>query len=397
MQYNKTTLLVFLASISGFMTEICWSTTALAQAHPAEPAPFHTTTQEQVAAFLRNKVPVLIEEVLSDFPEDAYLILVEIKFYQQCKNPLKVMALLEEGLKYHPENFNLNNMAAKVAFTNGDYEKAILFGQKALAVNAKNPILHEDLADAMLFSGQYQQAVDVLDKKIAVFGGSERSYRLLGKGHSFLKDYEKARDYYEKADQINPGSTIADYSILSKIYMRLKQPEKAKEYMKLHSELTAHKKMQDLEDAKNKKDRVVLDSSDSEVLVFSKALARLCIRGRMLYLDKQKPEEAEKLFSNSEDIFNQSIGIAADTADLYREFANLYLSTGKNLPQALTLAQKGVTLEGSAENYYALGQAYSKNSDPQKAMSAFQRALEQEPRNMAIRRAYNSLKEKRPQ
>ncbi|MHC5182699.1 MAG: tetratricopeptide repeat protein [Planctomycetota bacterium] len=395
MQCGKTTLLILVASLPGLMPVLYSAATAFAEVRPSEPPAFPATPQQQAAAFLRKELPGLIESVLRDFPEDAYLTLVAFKFYQQCKNPRKAMAFLEEGLKHHPKHFDLNKMAAKAAFNNGDYEKAIRFGRQALTINVKNPTVHEDLAEAMLFSGQYPQAVEVLDSKVALLGDSERSCRLLGKGYSFLKNYQKAIDYYEKADQMGSGLTIADYSNMSKLYMRLKQPEKAKAYMKRHSEMTAVKKTRELKDATKKKDRVILDSSDSEVYVFSRVLARLCTRGRTLYLNQQKPEEAETIFSNAEDIFNQSVSIAPDTADIYREFANMYVTTGKNLNKALPLAQKSVALEGSVENFSTLGRAYYKNSDLEKALWAFEQALKQEPQNKAIRQAYNSIMEMR--
>jgi tetratricopeptide (TPR) repeat protein len=340
---------------------------------------------------LRKEVSDLIESVLRDFPEDVYLTRVAVRFYQQCGSPLKVMALLEAGLKCHPDNFDLNNTAAKIEFKNGHYEKAILFGQKALAINAKKPDVHEDLAEAMLFSGQYQQAVQCLDNKVALLGGSERSYWLLGRGHLFLENYEKAKDFFEMAYQKNPHSAIDYYSNMAKLYMRLKQPEKAKEYRKLHSEMTTQQKGQELEDAKNIKERVVYDSSDSDVVLFSKALIRLCVQAGVLYLNKQEPEEAKTLFNNSQDIFRKSITIAPENADLYREFADLYLTTGKNLSAALPLAQKGAALEGSAANFFVLGQAYYKNSNLEKALWAYEQALKLEPKNMAILKAYNSI------
>ena len=190
---------------------LCWATTIFAADPSTESSPLPATPRRQAVTFLRKEVSDLIEPVLRDFPEDVYMTLVAVKFYDMSY-PRKVMAILEEGLKYHPENVDLNNMAAKIALKDGDYEKAILFGQKALAINAKNPALHEDLAEAMLFSGHYQQAVTTLDNKVALLGGSERSYWLLGKGHMFLKNYEKAKDYYEKAYQKNPGSAIIYYS-----------------------------------------------------------------------------------------------------------------------------------------------------------------------------------------
>jgi tetratricopeptide (TPR) repeat protein len=129
-------------------------------------------------------------------------------------------------------------------------------------------------------------------------------------------------------------------------------------------------------------------------LVFSKALVRLCYRGSTLYLDNQQPERGETLFKNSEDIFNESTTIAPNTADIYREFAYLYLTTGKNLDKALPLAQECVVLEPSAENFSVLGRAYYKNTQPEKALWALEQALKLEPQNKAIRQVYGSIKEK---
>ena len=191
---------------------------------------------------------------------------------------------------------------------------------------------------------------------------------------------------------MNQKSTQDQLEALQKL-IALGNPEKAKEYMKLHDEMTAIKKTRGLEDAEKQKDRVIFDTSDSDVLVFSKILVRLCVRGRALYLDNQQLDKAETLFKNSEDIFHESITIAPETADMYRECAEMYVTTGKNLSEALSLAQKALELEASAENYFVLGQAYYKNSDLQSALWALEQALKREPQNRAIRKTYNAIME----
>ncbi|MHC4257433.1 MAG: tetratricopeptide repeat protein [Planctomycetota bacterium] len=365
---DKNTLIVLPALTAAPFLALFGALPCFAASEPAEPSRFDATAQEQVSAFLQKQVSDLIEPVLTDFPEDLFLTRVAVKFYQQSKNPRTVMATLQKGLEG--------------------------FGQKALAINPQNPAVHEDLAEAMLFSGHYQQAVACLDTKIALLGGSERSDWLLGKGHMFLKNYDTAKDCYERAYQNNPGSAIIYYSNMAKLYMRLKQPDKAKEYMKRHREITAQIKSRDLEEAKNKADRVILDSTDSEVLVFSRALARLCIRGRTLYRDTQQPDKAQTLFSRSEDIFTEAITIAPEAGALYREYADMYLTTGKKLSEALPLAQQAVGLEASAENYFVLGRAYYRNLDTEKALRALEQGLKLEPTNRAMRQAYGAIMEK---
>ena len=146
--------------------------------------------------------------------------------------------------------------------------------------------------------------------------------------------------------------------------------------------------------AKSQVDRLILDFTDSEVLVFSRALARLCIRGGTLYRENQQPEKTEELFNKAQDVFNESITIAPGAPDIYREFADMYLTTGNDLSGALPLAQKAVDLEASAENYLVLGRVYYRNLETEKALGALEQGLKLEPNNRAIRQAYGSIIEK---
>ena len=103
---------------------------------------------------------------------------------------------------------------------------------------------------------------------------------------------------------------------------------------------------------------------------------------------------AQQLLEDACSIFEKTTAMAPDSVDLYREFAMLHIKTKTEPAKAQKLAQKAVALEESAMSYYVLGLAYAGNSKPKKAVTAYQRALERDPDNMAVKRAYDSLKKR---
>ena len=396
MQKNNTAIVVFLISILVLvlvLISILYSRiTHTTDERPAGAWPVDNVAQQEAVGYMKTEIQELTAQLLREFPEDSYLMIIAAKFYKQCDDPHKVMAIMENGLKYNPENIELNKIASQVAFGTGQYEKAVFFGKKILAIDSKYPEIYENLADALIFSGEYLEAVEMIEKRIETFGDSARSYWLLGKGHLLLMNYEKAKECYEKAFKKDPYLKRTHATNMAKIHMKLKQPEEAKKYMKIHREIIAERKIKDVEDAKSKKYRIVMQSSGSELLAFSENLAELCVTGRKLYNDQKKLKEAQQVFDGSCSIFKKAIAIDPDNADMHREFATIYIATGIKLSKAERLAKKAVALEGSALNYYVLGHAYYKNSDKDKALLAFKKAFELDPDNMRYKQAYDSMK-----
>jgi len=98
-----------------------------------------------------------------------------------------------------------------------------------------------------------------------------------------------------------------------------------------------------------------------------------------------------KQFEDAETAFKTLIRLTPNASDGYRELAGLYLKTGKKLPQARQLAQKALSLQPSAINYYILGWACSLDGDKAAALTATQRALTMEPGNRNFQRLYESI------
>jgi tetratricopeptide (TPR) repeat protein len=372
---------------------IGWATiTVFAQTGSSAPPPFDVTKQQQAAKYMRTEIQTVADRLLKDFPEDVSLTNPITQFYQESKSPRRVMDILRQALKYNPENYNLVTKAARVASKNGMYDESFMYWKKAIQIQPSKVQIQINLADVLMSLGRYQEAVGEIESKIVAAGASARDYWLLGQCYMQLRDYEKAKDYYQRAHQNGPEQYENYHYDMSKVYMRLKQPEKAKKHMEIARKKKIEIRRDAHDKAKNAEDAVVDDSAGSELFVFSKSLANLCVRGVKLYNDETKIQNARQLFDNAHRIFEKAITITQDNADIYREFAYMYLMTGTYLDKALPLAEKAVELKQQAQNYYVLSHLYYQNSQPDNALAAIKKAMELEPRNIRYKQFYNNIK-----
>jgi len=98
-----------------------------------------------------------------------------------------------------------------------------------------------------------------------------------------------------------------------------------------------------------------------------------------------------KRFDDAEEAFRTMITLAPQKPDGYRELARLYLKTGQKLPQARQLAEKALTLEATAANYFVLSWACYANGDIANALPAIKRAIKLDPGNQQYPRLYKQI------
>ena len=349
--------------------------------------------QLQVSVFLENQLSEVAEQLLKDFPNNAYLIKLTVIFHRQCNRPGEAMMLLEQGLKHNPGDYNLNNLMALIAFNNGYYEKSIGYWEQALEISPKKFELHNNIADALISLGEYSKAIERLKKRIGISASSARSYHLLGQGYMQLKEYAKAKECYEKALSINPDYPQGNYW-LGKAYIRLKQPDKAKQHMDKYRKQKDAKLSQLHDSTERRVGNTVHETLEAELDVFPGVLSQLCVRGSVLYQSKGDAEKAYALFSKGEQVFQEALSVDSNQPDIYREFASLYIETNHKPDEAIKLAEKAVALKESAKNYFILGHAYHVNSDLTKTLSAMKKAVKLDPKNVRYRQIYNKIKRK---
>jgi tetratricopeptide (TPR) repeat protein len=96
--------------------------------------------------------------------------------------------------------------------------------------------------------------------------------------------------------------------------------------------------------------------------------------------------------AKAEESFRKVIKLAPELSAGYRELAQLYLQTARALLEARELAEKAVTLEAVAINYFVLSWACDKNGDSANALKAIQRAVQLEPGNPRYKTIYDHIK-----
>jgi tetratricopeptide (TPR) repeat protein len=100
-----------------------------------------------------------------------------------------------------------------------------------------------------------------------------------------------------------------------------------------------------------------------------------------------------KRYEAAEQAFSKVCELAPDQSIGYRSLAELYLDTNRNLPEALSLAEKAVRIDPTAVSYYVLSEAYDKNGDRPGAIAAMERAVQLDPDNTRYRRIYGILQQ----
>jgi superkiller protein 3 len=401
-------------------------------------------TPEQKIAALKMEELELAQTLMKDFPNNINPIMLMGNLWERHGDATKALEYFNKVLQQDPERPDVYKSIGWFHMNKEQYEQAIEYWQKALQIDPNTPGIHYNIALALMGQNKQNRAIEELEKDIRISPGSASSHFLLGQLYLRQKEYEKAGNSYEKAIEIEPNFTNAYYGLFT-LSTRLKQQEKAKTYMAIFKKLKA-------EDMKVLKDRnkSVVDLIDMQkgaaetYLIagqtyqaggnFQKAeelLKRatildpnntLCL-GKLasLYITIDRITDAIPLYSkiseidpndpichlnigmlsirlkqlgNAEKAFQKAIEVAPKSSGGYRELAQLYLRAGTGYSQARALAEKAVTVEPTALNYFVLSWALDMNGETENALEAIEKAIQLEPTNTKYRNVYEHIKSK---
>jgi len=399
-------------------------------------------TPEQEVAVLKREELELVQRLMNDFPNKLNPIMLMGNVWERHGDATKAMEFFNKVLEKDPKRADVYKGIGWFYMNKEEYEQAISYWQTALEIDPNIPGVHNSIALALMGQNKQAEAIRELGEDIRISPRSSFSYFLLGQLYLRRKDYEKSRSNYEKAIEIDPDYTNAYYGLFT-LFTRLKQRDKAKEYMAAFKKLKA-------EDMKILKDRnkavddlIAMQKGAAETYMlagqmyqagknFQKAeelLKRatafdpnniLCLeRLASLYLTTNRITGAISLYGKISEInpkdplchlnigilsvrlkqmdkaekaFRKVIEISPGLSGGYRELAQLYLKTGKGLPEARELAEKAVALEPMALNYFVLCWACDINGDSENAIKAILRAIQLEPANLKYRNVYEHIK-----
>ena len=397
---------------------------------------------EQEVAVLKKEELALAEQLIRDFPNKVDPMVLMGIVQDRHGNGTEALKFWKKGLELNPKRADVYKSMGWLAMGKGEYEEAIARWRKALEIDPQLPGVHNSIARALMGLGKQKEAIEELEKDIKISPNSGFSYFLLGQGYLQEKEYEKAKKNFEMSVALQPSYTNAYYGLFT-VCGRLKERAKAQKYMAIFKKLKA-------EDMKILKDR---NSAFDDLVVMRKGVAETYIDAERIYRAHGMVEKAEELlemaatldpkntvcfmklaslyqmtnrisdalemhkkisqiepenptcylnigifstqlnrFADAEEAFRKAIALAPNSSSGYRELAQLYLKTGRKLPEARELAKRAVALEMTAVNYFVLCWSYDKNDDPANALKAIERAIQLEPDNLKYKQIYEHIK-----
>ncbi len=379
--------------------------------------------------------------LLDEYPEDPRAIDVMAWIHYRFGQGEDALAWWGECLRLDPGFGPAYYWLGTVAHENGDFAQAADHFRRACELEPGSSSLPFHLAQSLSNAGRYEEAARVLEETLAAHPRSMASLALLGDLCVRRKEYVKARRHLETAVEIAPQYTNAYYA-LAAACEKLGDQKKAKEHLERFKALKAKDDQafkDDLDalddEASLRDDLANVYTSAAKVYLahgdFSSAeghlqkarelaLGLVECRDVLLWLYEQQGRRREALavieeltdrapesldaqmtvgkfsmrlgeFDRAEAAFQKAAELTPKLAGGYAALANLYLQSGRKLPEAERLARSAVELEPAAKYYFLLAAACRKNGKPAEARRAAGRAVELEPANPQYRQAYDEI------
>jgi protein O-GlcNAc transferase len=397
---------------------------------------------EQEIALLKDREIELAERVLKDLPAsgDAWILMGDLQ--RRLGRSAKAVECWQKGLERAPNRVDVYHSLGVVAAEKGETEQAITFWRKALELDRQRPGIHRIIGRALLDLGRYTEAAAELQEELRLSPQSAESHYLLGEAFRQQQDYERAKACFEKALALEPGNPNVHYG-LSSVCTRLGQLDEAERHRATFAQLRAglmeerrygHSPADDL--ARTRQSLAGLSAEAAQLYGAAGQTGRAEeLLKQATAVEPNNPAHVKKLAAfyqatgrlpeslaqceriaqlepndptchlllgtlalqlrqvdRAERAFRRVVALSPNESVGYRELARLYVSTGRQLPEARRLAGKAVELEPLADNYFVLGLACQGVRDKPAALAALRRAVELVPTSPQYRETYEAVR-----
>jgi Flp pilus assembly protein TadD len=125
------------------------------------------------------------------------------------KQPAKAIARVQEQIAKSPNNGDMYNLLSQLQGTTGDTTDALASAEKAMQLNANDPIAVVAYTRALLTSGDAPKAVAKWQQWVNDHPNDAQGYTVLGSLQEAQGNRDQAIASYKKALQIQPDQPIA--------------------------------------------------------------------------------------------------------------------------------------------------------------------------------------------
>lgn len=303
---------------------------------------------------------------------------------------------------------------------------------------------HRSLLGSALFHlNRFEEARHVLEESLRRTAGTADTYLVLGKVYEQLKQLDDACRCLEAAVALDPQRPDALYSLATvcakrgekerAAYFRQRFEEVKRANLQAESKMGARHEMQDDRFAPLRAAEILCfaaraalesqDTAEGERLLWKAAeLSPNHVECRRMlstfYETQGRPAEALhwigelrrlephellhaqneavlyvrlRQWEHAERVFREICQMAPGNAVGYAGLAELYLRTGRHLPEARRLAEQAVALEPTAWRLAVLAALAERSGDLEAARAALRRAMALEPNDPKYREMYDAL------
>lgn len=397
---------------------------------------------------LVEEATTVVARLVKEYPEDTQAVATLAQLHNLAHDDEGEVACWQRCLELDGDFLLAYSNLAMRAANRGDNQAAEDLLRRALQVRGASLGFAELLATILMDQGRFAEATTVLEESLSRRPASAKAHILLGESRLKLKEFQKAKDEFQKAIRLDASSSRA-YHGLSQAAARLGQQEEAEKY---RAEFARLRKLE--EDSGRKRQEEGKGLRGDEHVAPHTAAQILSMAGKT-YLAHQQADEGEKCLVRAAELSSEEVSCRAALAELYafqgrfeealatveqlrkleptnpahlrsmgilqgrlgrwelaeKTFEQLcamapkaavgyaglaesYLRAGKELVRARDLAAKAVALDPSAWNYFILGALCERLGDTDAARAALEKAMALDPDNPRYRQVHASLKGK---
>jgi tetratricopeptide (TPR) repeat protein len=295
---------------------------------------------------------------------------------------LRLKKKLERDVLTQP-NADKYGQLAELYYIEGNWEKAIKYYQKVIAIKPDNAEAHNNLGGLYANTDRTKEAETAYKKAIEINPNYAATHNNLGNLYANTDRPKEAESAYKKAIEINPNLAEA-HNNLGLLYANTDRPKEAEIVYKKVIEINPN-----LAEAHNnlgglyfKTDRTKeAESAYKKAIEINPNYAKAHNNLGILYKDTDRTKEAEITYK-------KALAINPNYAEAHNNLGVLYADTDR-LKEAESAYKKAIEINPNyAKAHYNLGNLYADTDRPKEAEIAYKKAIEINPNHAE---AYGNL------
>ena len=382
----------------------------------------------------------LVTQMLTEFPDSVEAHQLMAFVLRHHGDSEAAAEYYQKALAIDPERGEIYQKLAQMAREKGQLERAVEILTDGLEKAPQTAGLRWEFAEIRFRQGHYAQALACLEKERKRAPESTRVHYLRGQVYSQLTQYDLAEESFKRTIALDPNHQNAYYG-LGQVYTKRGQKERAREAL-----LNFHHLRRDFQTHVDERDRM------GDVNEARQRAAKLCFRGHLFYMQHKRPALVKRLLDNAgrldpsdalfvetralvayqenqfdlalqlydkarqlnpnkpnyslnlskiylrlnqperaESVLKDALAHFPQDPRVYADLARLYLKHPLHVPKSVSLAQKALQLEESAEGYYLLSCTHMGNRDLLRAQQAIKMAVKLAPNHPKYRGMHDQI------